>query len=146
MISAAKMWKILKSENDVKKLLGAFNQELWAISGFLKSGQKSSPYLTRSLRGPANDLHARSRGDRIVWMSWKVKKKPQKASKSFQSRLMSNLIIFMIRIMCRKTIQLGLTCNWVSQAEKITKKKLDVTHILPSPFGVQRLSIYTTRR
>ena len=28
----------LKCKNDVKKLLGAFNQELWAISGFLKSG------------------------------------------------------------------------------------------------------------
>ena len=35
---------------------------------FLKSGPKSNPYLTRSLRGPANDLHARSRSDRVAWM------------------------------------------------------------------------------
>ena len=103
----------LKCKNDVKKLLGAFNQELWAISGFLKSGQKSTPYLTRSLRGPANDLHARSQGDHVVWISWKVKKN-LKMPQTLQSRLMSNLIIFTIRIMCRKTIQLGLTCNWVS--------------------------------
>ena len=33
---------------------------------FLKSGPKSNPYLTRSLRGPANDLNARSRSDRVV--------------------------------------------------------------------------------
>ena len=31
----------LKYKNEVKKLLRAFNQELWAIKGFLKSGQKS---------------------------------------------------------------------------------------------------------
>ena len=68
MISGEKHEKYLKCKNDVKKLLRAFNQELWAISGFLKSGQKSTPYLTRSLRGPANDLHARSRSDRVAWM------------------------------------------------------------------------------
>ena len=74
MISGEKHEKYLKCKSDVKKLLRAFNQELWANSGFLKSGQKSIPYLTRSLRGPANDLHARSRGDRVLWMSCKVKK------------------------------------------------------------------------
>ena len=30
MISAAKSWKYLKSKSDLKSLLGAFNQEIWA--------------------------------------------------------------------------------------------------------------------
>ena len=36
--------KYLKSKNDVKKLLGAFNHELWAIYGFLNSGQNLKNY------------------------------------------------------------------------------------------------------
>ena len=61
MIWGEKHEKSLKCKNDVKKLLGAFNQELWAISGFLKSGQKSNPYLTCSLQGPTNDFELKSK-------------------------------------------------------------------------------------
>ena len=35
---------------------------------FFEIRSKIDPYLTRSLRGPANDLHARSRSDRVAWM------------------------------------------------------------------------------
>ena len=37
--------KYLKSKTEVKKLLRAFNEELWAIKGFLKSGQNSTHIL-----------------------------------------------------------------------------------------------------
>ena len=107
---------------------------------------KNRPHILRAPFGVQRTIYTHDRLA-IVLCGWAEKsKKSQNASKTLHSRLMSNLIIFRIRIMCRKTIQLGLPCNWVSQAEKITKKNLDVTNILRSPFGVQRLSIYTTRR
>ena len=55
--------RIEKMTNRKKKL-----SRIMSNVRFLKSGQKSNPYLTRSLRGPANDLHARSRSDRVAWM------------------------------------------------------------------------------
>ena len=40
-----------------------------------------------------------------------------------------------------------VTCNRLRQVkEKKQRKNLDVTHILRSPFVVQKLSLYTTRR